>query len=119
MLRRRNVSTEAALKLLDDASAAMQHSRMLLQHGLDHARQGVTVFDSDLRLMCWNRAFQDLFDLPEGMLHFGVGLDEIVSHNARRGLYGEQAGPDVIARRITSLVQESEPRRLHLPPTDA
>jgi len=117
MLRRRNVSTEAALKLLDDASAAMQHSRMLLQHGLDHARQGVTVFDSDLRLMCWNRAFQDLFDLPEGLLHFGVGLDEIVSHNARRGLYGEQVGPDVIARRITSLVQESDPRRLHLPPT--
>jgi Na+/proline symporter/signal transduction histidine kinase len=117
MLRRRNVSTEAALKLLDDASAAIQHSRMLLQHGLDHARQGVTVFDRDLRLMCWNRAFQDLFDLPDDLVRFGVGLDEIVSHNARRGLYGDQTGPDVIARRITSLVQETEPRRLHLPLT--
>lgn len=117
MLRRRNVSTEAALKLLDDASAAIQHSRMLLQHGLDHARQGVTVFDRDLRLMCWNRAFQDLFDLPDDLVRFGVGLDEIVSYNAKRGLYGDQSGPDVIARRITSLVQETEPRRLHLPLT--
>jgi signal transduction histidine kinase len=116
MLRRRNVSTEAALKLLDDASAAIQHSRMLLQHGLDHARQGVTVFDRDLRLMCWNRAFQDLFALPDDLVRFGVGLDEIVSHNARRGLYGDQAGPDVIARRIAALVQESEPQRLYLAP---
>lgn len=117
MLRRRNVSTEAALKLLDDASAAMQYSRTLLQHGLDHARQGVTVFDRELRLMCWNRAFQDLFDLPADLVRFGVGLDDIVSHNARRGLYGKDPSADVIARRIAALVQESEPKRLHLSPS--
>lgn len=118
MLRRRNVSTEAALKLLDDASAAIQYSRTLLQHGLDHARQGVTVFDQDLRLMCWNRAFQDLFDLPADLVRFGVGLDEIVSHNAKRGLYGKSPRADVIARRIASLVQESEPQRLRLIPSN-
>ena len=73
---------KAALKLLDDASAAIQYSRTLLQHGLDHTRQGVTVFDQELRLMCWNRAFQDLFDLPTDLVRFGVGLDEIVSYNA-------------------------------------
>lgn len=117
MLRRRNVSTEAALKLLDDASAAIQYSRTLLQHGLDHARQGVTVFDQELRLMCWNRAFQDLFDLPASLVRFGVGLDEIVSDNARRGLYGKSPSADVIAQRIASLVKESEPQRLRLLPS--
>ena len=52
LLRRRNVTKKAALKLLDDASAAIQYNRDLLQHALDHARQGITVFDKDLRLMC-------------------------------------------------------------------
>lgn len=118
MLRRRNVSTEAALKLLDDASAAIQYSRTLLQHGLDHTRQGVTVFDQELRLMCWNRAFQDLFGLPPDLVRFGVGLDEIVSYNARRGLYGKATSADVIAQRITSLVQEIEPQRLRLSPSN-
>ncbi len=33
LLRRRNVSPKAALKLLDDASAAFQYSRDILQHG--------------------------------------------------------------------------------------
>ncbi|OYU48896.1 MAG: hybrid sensor histidine kinase/response regulator [Rhizobiales bacterium PAR1] len=118
MLRRRNVSTEAALKLLDDASAAIQYSRTLLQHGLDHTRQGVTVFDQELRLMCWNRAFQDLFDLPGDLVRFGTGLDEIISYNARRGLYGKATTADIIAQRITSLVQEIEPQRLRLVPSN-
>jgi len=45
LLSRRNVSTREALKLLDDASAALQYNRDLLQHALDHAGQGITVFD--------------------------------------------------------------------------
>jgi Na+/proline symporter/signal transduction histidine kinase len=117
MLRRRNVSTEAALKLLDDASAAIQYSRTLLQHGLDHAAQGVTVFDSELRLMCWNRAFQDLFQLPADLVRFGIGLDEIINHNAARGLYGKAPSADVIAQRISALVKSNEPHRLRLLPS--
>ncbi len=117
MLRRRNVSTEAALKLLDDASAAIQYSRTLLQHGLDHTAQGVTVFDSELRLMCWNRAFQELYQLPPDMVRFGIGLDEIVNFNAARGFYGKIAASDVIAQRISALVRADEPHRLTIYPS--
>ena len=42
LLRRRAMSGKSALKMLDDASAAIQSSRDLLQHALDHARQGIT-----------------------------------------------------------------------------
>ena len=48
LLRRRAMSGKSALKLLDDASAAIQSSRDQLQHALDHARQGITVFDANL-----------------------------------------------------------------------
>ena len=116
MLRRRNVSTEAALKLLDDASAAIQYSRTLLQHALDHAKQGVTVFDRDLRLVCWNHAFRDLFELPSELVRFGVGLDDIVGYNASRGLYGPEYSPDSIAVRMQSFVNQTEPARLRLHP---
>ena len=88
LLRRRNVSTKAALKLLDDASAAIQYSRDLLQHAIDNARQGITVFDRDLHLVAWNRAFVDLYDLPPDLVRVGVGLDDIIRFNAERGSYG-------------------------------
>ncbi len=118
LLRRRNVSTKAALKLLDDASAAMQHSRDILQHALDHAGAGVTVFDRNLQLSAWNRAFQELFSLPSGFLRSGVGLDEIVRINAERGVYGPGEVNYFIRSRLESFAQTADPFRLLIQPGD-
>ncbi len=114
LLRRRNVTKKAALKLLDDASAAIQYNRDLLQHALDHARQGITVFDKDLRLMSWNREFQDLFQLPNDLARVGAGLDEIVRYNAARGSYGPGEPDDFVAMRLESFVNDVEPVRVRL-----
>ncbi len=114
LLRRRAMSGESALKMLDDASAAMQSSRDLLQHALDHARQGISVFDRNLALSAWNRAFAELFDLPPSMLREGLGLDAIVRYNAARGVYGPGASDDFVADRIASLLDRDEPTRLRL-----
>jgi Na+/proline symporter/signal transduction histidine kinase len=116
LLRRRNVTKKAALRLLDDASAAIQYNRDLLQHALDHARQGITVFDRDLRLMCWNREFQSLFEIPDELAQSGVGLDEIVRYNASKGLYGPGTADDFVASRLESFVNDAEPVRVRLYP---
>lgn len=116
LLHRRNVSREAALRLVDDASSMLKYNRDLLQHALDFARQGITVFDQNLRLICWNREFRDLFDLPADKLHLGMGLEEVVRFNAERGLYGPGTADDFIAARLELLVNESEPVRLKLQP---
>ena len=60
LLRKRTVSTKAALKLLDDANAAIQYNREILQTALDHVRQGIAVFDKELQLICWNRQFGEI-----------------------------------------------------------
>ena len=116
LLRRRAVSSKSALKILDDTSAAIQSSRDQLQYALDHARQGITVFNSDLALTTWNREFAELFDLPSSMLRVGVGLDEIVRFNASRGKYGPGASDDFVAERIASLLNDDEPMRLRIHP---
>ncbi|MGZ5842856.1 MAG: PAS-domain containing protein, partial [Xanthobacteraceae bacterium] len=85
LLRKRNVSTKAALKLLDDANAAIHYNREILQTALDHVRQGIAVFDKELALVCWNRQFGELFDLPHGLTRVGTPLDEILRHIARNG----------------------------------
>ena len=50
-LKRRYVGVSSALKLLDDASEALQYNRDLLQSALDHVRQGIAVYDRDMRLI--------------------------------------------------------------------
>jgi signal transduction histidine kinase len=114
VLRRRNLSSRAALKLLDDASSAIQHNRDLLQHALDHARQGITVFDRDLHLLAWNQAFIDLYEFPPDLVRIGVGLEEIVRVNSERGTYGPGAVDDLIAQRLHSMLHDSGPVRVRL-----
>ncbi|MGI6245288.1 MAG: PAS domain-containing hybrid sensor histidine kinase/response regulator [Pseudochelatococcus sp.] len=118
LLRGRNLSTHDALRLLDDASAAIQYNRDILQHGLDHARQGITILDRDLRLIGWNRAYRDLYDLPPHLVRFGVGIDEILRYNAERGSYGPGKADDLVTARLASLVNDVEPARLRLYPAN-
>jgi Na+/proline symporter/signal transduction histidine kinase len=115
MLRRRNLSSEAALMVLDEASAVIQQNRALLQHALDHAKQGVTVFDQDLKLLASNRAFQGIFDLPATLVEPGVGLEEIIQYNAARALYGVDASPDIVEQRLENYMVRTDPFRLRLP----
>jgi Na+/proline symporter/CheY-like chemotaxis protein len=117
LLKRRNLTTEAAFKLLDDASAALQYNRDVLQHGLDHAGQGITVLDRDMNLLAWNRAFLDLYDLPPSLVRIGTRMDEIVRFNARRGAYGPGDVDDQISARIDRFIHGREPVRLTLYPS--
>ncbi|MBN9243054.1 MAG: hybrid sensor histidine kinase/response regulator [Mesorhizobium sp.] len=85
LLRRNDRETRDTLRLLDDATEALQHNRDLLQIALDQMEQGITVFDQDFRLTCWNRQYRALFDLPDEMGQVGVSLDRILRHLAARG----------------------------------
>jgi Na+/proline symporter/signal transduction histidine kinase len=111
LLRKRTVSTKAALKLLDDANAAIQYNREILQTALDHVRQGIAVFDKDLRLVCWNRQFGEILDLPLAFTRVGIGLDEILRHDAERGALGPGRVEDLVHERITRYLSGAEPIR--------
>ena len=104
LLRRSTVSTQAALKLLDDASAALHYNREILQSALDHVRQGIAVFDKDTHLACWNRQFGDVLDLPHELVRIGIGLDEILRFNAEKGAFGPGDVEALVAERIAGYV---------------
>ncbi|WP_420411695.1 PAS domain-containing hybrid sensor histidine kinase/response regulator [Roseibium sp.] len=115
MLKRHDPSTKGAVKLLDDASMAIQHNRDLLQTALNQVRQGIGVFDRDLRLICWNRQFRDLLGLPAEYGQVGTALDEILRYNAERGEHGSGPVEVIVEDRIQKLVivQETYQERLH------
>ena len=107
-LERRNLSLGAAMRLLDDATAAIQYNRDLLQATLENVRQGISVFDRDLRLICWNRRFRDLLDLPAEFGRVGVGLEEIIRFNAERGEYGPGDADSLVQQRLQLFIGRGE-----------
>jgi Na+/proline symporter len=84
-LQRHDKNARDAFRLLDDATEALQHNRDLLQIALDQMEQGITVFDQDFRLTCWNRQFRNLLGLPDEMGRVGVSLDQVLRLLEQRG----------------------------------
>ena len=109
LLRKRTVSTKAALKLLDDANAAIQYNREILQTALDHVRQGIAVFDKDLELICWNRQFGDILDLPPSLIRTGIGLAEILRFNGRRSEVGAGRIDEFVHKQLARYIEGHEP----------
>jgi Na+/proline symporter/signal transduction histidine kinase len=109
LLRKRTVSTKAALKLLDDASAAIHYNREILQTALDHVRQGIAVFDKELHLVCWNRQFGEILALPPQLTRVGTALDQILRFNAERSTCDNDAIDALVRERLTRYAESGEP----------
>jgi Na+/proline symporter/signal transduction histidine kinase len=101
LLQRNDASGRDARQLLDDASAALQQNRDLLQIALDQMEQGITVFDKDFRL-------------PDEVMQVGIPVSEIVEHLTRR----EDIAFNMRANVIHSLTASRKPLRMEMKSTD-
>ncbi|MEJ8570994.1 PAS domain-containing hybrid sensor histidine kinase/response regulator [Microbaculum marinum] len=117
LLRRRDVSSKQALKLLDDASEAIVYNRDLLQTAIDHVSQGIVVLDADLRLTTWNRRFRELLDLPPELGRIGVPISEVLRFCARRGDFGPGTESDLVEERLRRMAARTQTFQEHLRPS--
>jgi PAS domain S-box-containing protein len=87
----------------------------LLQAGLDHIDQGISVFDRTLHLVGWNRRFIELIDFPLHMVRVGTPFEDFIRYNAERGEYGPGLVDEQVAERVrlaqTFVRHEFERRR--------
>ncbi len=85
LIKRLDHSSKSEIKLLDDASQALQFNRGVLQTAIDQIEQGICVFDADYRLSSWNRQFREMLNLPiiigTAGTSFSTIIGEIVEHN--------------------------------------
>ena len=71
----------------------------LLQSTLEHIGEGLSVFDSQGRLVAWNQRFCELLDLPPDIAASAT-LHDILMHQAVRGDFGESDPEGEVARRL-------------------
>ncbi len=81
-----------------ETELAQRHE--MLQAGLDLLNQGITVFDTNLRLVAWNRPFLELLDFPEELAYVGAPFEGFIRYNAERGEYGPGDVEAQIAERV-------------------
>ena len=90
--------------------------RDILQQAIDVARDGMAIYDRELRLVAWNRAYRDMFEFPVGLLRAGATLEALVRCNAERGLYGDGPIDETLVARLDVLRQPNEGLRMEYAP---
>jgi two-component system cell cycle sensor histidine kinase PleC len=74
---------------------------LVLETTLENMSQGISVYDTDLKLVAFNRRFVELFSYPSGFLYIGKPYEDIALFKARRGDYGPGDVERQVRKRVT------------------
>ena len=89
--------------LLDQASQWQRFNQQLLLTMMDHLTHGVSVVDSQMCLVAWNRRYVELFHYPTDLVYVGCPVADLIRYNAERGECGVGSVESHIQKRLTWL----------------
>ncbi len=89
--------------ILQAAQQAARTTDTGLSPSLEHLPQGVVIIDADLNLVAWNSRYVELFRYPAELMRVGHPIEDLLRHNARRGLLGSGPVEGAIQRRLQHL----------------
>ena len=99
--------------MVTDASRLHTFNRELLQTTVESLLQGVSVVDKELRLVAWNKRYEEMFNYPQRFLYVGCPIERVYRFNAERGILGSGArGEEEEVQRRLVWLREGNPHRL-------
>jgi diguanylate cyclase (GGDEF)-like protein len=85
--------------------AALREQALYLRSVLDHLPQGISVFDAQLRLKCWNDTFLEVLELPPECARQDIPFEDLLMVPALRGEYGPGDPFEQVAARRTKALE--------------
>jgi signal transduction histidine kinase len=99
--------------VLNSLTMKTQH----LETALNSMSDGITVFDSDMRLVAWNPKFEQLYRHAPGVVKAGAHFTDVVRHSVERGDYGP-GNPDEILAELLERARTLSPPRFEVDRAD-
>lgn len=109
-LRGSGMGLAEVVGLLDEAGQEWRFNRQVLSTTLEHLDQGVSVVDGQMRLIAWNRRYQDMFGYPAELLAVGRPVADLIRWNAGRG----ELGPGDVEAQVERRLMHMRAGRAHV-----
>jgi len=78
----RDMAFDQVAKLVEDNSTQqLEFSRTVLQGAIENVREGISVIDSDLKLVAWNNRYLDIFNYPDDFIYIGCPASQLIHFN--------------------------------------
>jgi PAS domain S-box-containing protein len=83
------------------AQAETARKSAMLETMLANMSEGIAIYDRDLKLVTFNRRWQEMLQLPDDLARIGIPFQDILYFLARRGDFGKESIDDAVATRVT------------------
>lgn len=97
---------------VEEATQSFQFNHEVLQSSVQNIEQGISVVDDKLQLLAWNDRYVELFAYPKGFLKAGMPITDILSYNAKRGLFN----PSSIDKRVSYMREGTRHKHIRKQP---
>ncbi len=84
----------------DNSSQQLEFSRTVLQSAIENVSEGMSIIDSELKLVAWNKQYLDIFNYPDNFIYIGCPISQLIHFNISQQSYFIQDIDQQVEKRI-------------------
>lgn len=93
------VELDRVLTIFDQTAQGSRFNKHMLQATLENIAQGISVVDSEQKLVAWNGVYADLFAYPDHLLKVGTPIQALIKFNMENGWSNSEASENPAQKR--------------------
>jgi signal transduction histidine kinase/DNA-binding response OmpR family regulator/HPt (histidine-containing phosphotransfer) domain-containing protein len=91
---------EARQQLISERDSDLADKEALISNAIDNMPGGIMMIDKDLTIQLFNDRYVELYEIPDGLLHIGGSLRDLIEFRAARGDYGPGDVAELVGARV-------------------
>ncbi|MES0327313.1 MAG: PAS domain-containing hybrid sensor histidine kinase/response regulator [Gammaproteobacteria bacterium] len=98
-----SLAVEDVVNIFEETTRTLQFNQDMLFASFESISSAISVVNADLKIVAWNKRYEQMFNYPTGMLRVGRPAEDLVRFNAERGMLGAGAIEDQVNTRLGHL----------------